>query len=183
MPVDASAQPANQILQWFVLGLRAKLNFNETNCYPAVVPFQVEGMDNEVIQVIPEATSKYGPGNGLQDGGRALYRRMTIRCAYWFQYIVDQHQRADQALTVLTNGLMDRMNEIRGVFALTNFNNPAGSNPLLVELVKYEAETATMEIDQDQHLFRRDIVFAVMWVEPLPTAVTLNTDDIADISL
>lgn len=184
MPIDTNLPVENQIVQWFVLGIRSmpdldgKANpFNETNCYPAVIPTEVEGADNQYIQVCPEALAKYNAGDGYQMGGN-LMRLMYVRCAYFFQFNADEHQRADQAMVQAVNGVLSLIDSLRARFQATNFGG------LLCEVVRYETTSATSLINPDHHLFRRDIVFSAPFLTPIHKEVqSLVPADIANIGL
>lgn len=178
MAIDATLPVENQIIQWFVLGIRAKVNgFNETNCYPAIIPQEVDGADNQYIQVCPESVAKYNRGDGYQMGGN-LMRLMYVRCAYFFQFNADQHERFDEAMIQAVNGMLSLIESIRGVFVgLTVFNG------LVCEPVRYESTSTTVLVNPDQHVLRRDIVFSAPFITQLPQTITLTAADIADMTV
>jgi hypothetical protein len=168
MPQDTTP---NLILQYLVQGLSKKLNLTEDQCYPVVAPYEIDGMPLDVLQVSYANDAAEGPGEGNQEGG-ALTRTGDIELTYWHRVNLDQHQWSAEALTEQSVGVMDFMEGVRQVLAVTNLGG------LLTEQIRYVSQTPTIAVDMDRGVFRRSMNIRCTWSVALPNAATLGPQDL-----
>jgi len=153
--------PENLILQYFVLGLRLKLNLAETQVFPSILPLlDPEWGDAVQIQVSPGAIQPYGPGEGAQAGGAILVRQFIILTVY-YRLNLDQPGRSDTILTENTNGLTDLVTRIRAVFQQTFLNET------VFERIRYEGDGQTTWEDGDLGIVKRQITFSAAYGQPI----------------
>ena len=151
--------------------IQRKLQMTEAQVYEAAVQGFVEGQPPSVVQVVPGATQTEGGGHGAQEGG-AILRRQTYKLVYWHTAKMDPHGWTQQALVEADNGILDFMEGLRKLFALTTFGG------LTYEVLRYEGESDTFIFDEDRGILYRILTISAPYGESLPTTESVTLADV-----
>ncbi len=156
-------------------GLQVKLNLNATQVYVIATGGYVEGMSASApaaIQVVPGAQQPYGPGEGAQIG-EGLLRQTVVTLWVWWNMRMDMHQMNQQALIQQSTGLLDYIEKVRGVFALTNLGG------VLCEAMRWSGTSPVAVFDEEKGILYATISYRCPFGEAMPSAVTLTAQDLA----
>jgi hypothetical protein len=173
------ASTPNLILQYCAIGLQRKLNLSETQVYPAIAAAYDPGWrDFPLIQVCPGPKKPKGGGGGGQDGGGTLLRAFTIKFAVFYRCKLDRHGDSVTILTESSDGLVDLMERLREVFALTQLATAGGLNALLYEPMTYEGETDVSWVDGERGIVKTEQIWSAPFSVDLPSQTSLNLADV-----
>lgn len=155
-----------EIVQRVVAGIRSVMCFNAATCYPILEPTYIESQPATVIQVIPAGTTTEESGMGGQEGGD-IQRRMSIQLVVWRRMKMDRHLRSDQILTREAAGMLDLVESLRSIFALTTLGG------VTLEPVRWDGSAKTMWKDPDQGVAMKMLNISATWRQKLPQTITL----------
>jgi hypothetical protein len=177
-PHQQMPSPENLILQYFVLGLRLKLNLSETQAFTSILPIlDADEFDGDVmVQVSPGAIQPYGPGSGAQDGGAILVRQFITLTVY-YRLNLDQPGRSDEILTENNTGFTDFLTNIRNMFKHTFLNG------VVFERIRYEGESPTTWFDPDLAIVQRTINYSAAYGQTIGGITLTNADLTAQIGI
>ena len=159
-----------QICERIATGLRNKLTLTSAQVYVSAVGGYIEGQDLETVQIVPGGTRPSGDGEGAQDGG-GLLREEFIVLWCWFTLHWDMHQMTQEALIKATEGILDKLERIRGVFALTNLGG------VTLEPMAWRGTSPVMVQDPEQGILFATITLSAKIGEYLPLEAATLTDD------
>jgi len=161
----------NLILQYFCLGIIAKLGIDSQSCFPSITPALDLGWEGDVqIQVCPGSAAPDGGGKGNQDGG-ALIIRQNFNLIVFYRLNIDPHGRSDQILTQNATGLTDFVEKMKDIFLNTYLNN------MSIERIRYEGETQPVWTDAERGIVQKQVTYSANYGRDLP-GITLTNQDI-----
>lgn len=174
-----AASKPTLVLQYLALGVQRKLGLSETQVYPAIAAaYDPQWRDYPLIQVCPGPKRPKGAGGGAQDGGGTLLRAFTIKFSVFYRCKLDRHGDTATILTESSDGLMDLMERLRGVCALTQLATEQGENALLYEPMTYEGETDITWADPELGIVKTEQHWSAPFAVDLPTSTSLNLADV-----
>lgn len=162
-----------QIAERMAYGLQLKLQMTTAQVYVSAVGGYIEGQNQEVIQVVPNGAKVKGAGNGAQDGD-GLLRDTTATLWCWFRMNFSVHQWTQEELIKHSAGILDRLEVIRAVFALTNLGG------VTMEPMVYQGTSPVTVYDSDAGVLYATINYSAAIGEYLPEAATLTVEDFAN---
>ncbi len=153
-------------------GLKIKLGLTDAQVYVSAFGGYVEGQNLQTIQVVFGGTQPKGAGSGAQDGGGLLRdERIVLWC--WFTLNLSMHGLTQAELITVSAGVLDQLEKIRAVFALTTLGGVA------IEPLVYGGTSPVTVFDEDKGVFFATIVYTAAIGEYLPDAATLTAADFA----
>lgn len=163
----------NLIAKYACRGIQRAMQFSEAQVYASAMGGYIEGQDNQVIQVIPGGQRTDGAGNGAQDGGSALIRRMGVTLWYWLRMNIDMHSMTQEKLIEESDGVLNFMERLRMIFANTDLGG------LLTESMRYEGTGEVQVYEEERGIVYCTLSLSAPFAVPLPTDLTLTADDLA----
>lgn len=159
-----------EIVGRLAAGLRSTLCFNEATCYSILEPTYTDAQPATVLQIVPNPTGTEEAGYGGQEGGD-LQRRLSVNLVVWRRMKLDRHLRSDQILVREAQGMIDLIESVRSILALTTLGG------CTLEPVRWDGSGKTSWHNapdgKDRGVVFRVLRVSATWREALPTTITM----------
>lgn len=177
-----STTPDSQIAQIIATAIQRGLNMDPQSCFVAAAPdFDASWGSDFIVEVVPGNSQPYGAGAGSQQGGALLREQPFVLWCFW-RTKIDQYSRSTMLLIETDRGILDRLEAIRRLFAMTQLPLVATPTPndfALIEPIEWGGESKTEWELPEIKLVRRTMTLICRYGENLPTSASIVPADYA----